>query len=88
MKQLPTAQSEETKTKGSFYFKLMGKELMYNYFSADDVKHLLGDKAFDIKSKFTELLGESEWFYDAMFVFLKIVIIFIIIIIILISDIY
>lgn len=69
MKQLPTAQSEETKTKGSFYFKLMGKELMYNYFSADDVKHLLEDKAFDIESKFTELRGEGEWFYDTMFVF-------------------
>lgn len=71
MKQLPTAQFEETKTKGSFYFKLMGKELMYNYFSADDVKHLIKDEAFDIKSKFTELLGEGEWFYDAMFVFFE-----------------
>ena len=88
MKQLPTAQSEETKTKGSFYFKLMGKELMHNYFSADDVKHLLEDEAFDIESKFTELSEEGERFYDAMFVFFKIVIIFIIIIIILISDIY
>ena len=60
MKQLPTAQFEETKTKGSFYLKLMGKELMYNYFSADDVKHLLEGEAFDIESKFTELSGEGE----------------------------
>ncbi|XP_074612059.1 vitellogenin-2-like isoform X3 [Acropora palmata] len=61
-KMLPTAQSEETKTKGSFYFKLMGKELMHNYFSADDVKHLLEDEAFDIENKFTELSEEGKVF--------------------------
>lgn len=46
----------------------MGKELSYNYFTAEDVKHLIEDEAFDIRSKFTELLGNGEWFYDAMFV--------------------
>ena len=41
---------------------------MYDYFTADDVKNLTQDEALNVESKFTELLGEGERFYEAMFV--------------------
>ena len=57
---LPTAQYEEEKTKGSFYFKMMGKELFYNSFTDEDVKGFIDDGFLSMQGEFTELLRKGD----------------------------
>lgn len=59
IKQLPTAEHEEEKAKGSFYFKVFGKELFYNYFTYDDVKELIEDGVIRVSNDLKDLLKKG-----------------------------
>ncbi|CAH3156874.1 unnamed protein product [Pocillopora meandrina] len=58
--QLPTAEHEEEKAKGSFYFKVFGKELFYNYFTYDDVKELIEDGVIRVSNDLKDLLKKGK----------------------------
>ena len=59
IKQLPTAEHEEETAKGSFYFKVFGKELFYNYFTYDDVKELIEDGVIRVSNDLKDLLKKG-----------------------------
>lgn len=58
--QLPITEYEEEKAKGSFYFKVLGKELIYNYFTYDDVKELIEDGVIRVNNDLKDMLKKGE----------------------------
>lgn len=58
--QLPITEHEEEKAKGSFYFKVFGKELFYNYFTYDDVKELIEDGVIRFSNDLKDLLKKGK----------------------------
>ena len=54
-----TAAHEEENAKGSFYFKVFGKELFYNYFTYDDVKELIEDGVIRVSNDLKDLLKKG-----------------------------
>ena len=59
-KQLPITELEGEKTKGSFYFKVLGKELMYNYFTYEDVKELIEDGVIRVDNNLKDILKKGD----------------------------
>lgn len=59
-KQLPITEYEEQTAKGSFYFKVFGKELIYDYFTYDDVKELIEDGVIRVNSDLKDMLKKGE----------------------------
>lgn len=51
---------EGEKTKGSFYFKVLGKELMYNYFTYEDVKELIEDGVIRVDNNLKDILKKGD----------------------------
>lgn len=59
VKQLPITEFEEEKAKGSFYFKVLGKEVMYNYFTYDDVRELIEDGVIRVNNDLKDMLKKG-----------------------------
>ncbi|CAH3178702.1 unnamed protein product, partial [Porites lobata] len=59
-KMLPITELEGEKTKGSFYFKVLGKELMYNYFTYEDVKELIEDGVIRVDNNLKDILKKGK----------------------------
>ena len=58
--QLPIAEYEEEEAKGSFYFKMFGKELIYNYFTYDDVRELIEDGVIRVNNDLKDMLKKGK----------------------------
>lgn len=43
-----------------FYFKVFGKELIYNYFIYEDVRELIEDGVIRVNKDFKDLLKEGK----------------------------
>lgn len=68
-KLLPITEYEEEKAKGSFYFKVLGKELIYNYFTYDDVKELIEDGVIRVNNDLKDMLKKGKnWNMTKVFV--------------------
>lgn len=60
LNQLPIAEYEEEEAKGSFYFKVFGKELIYNYFTYDDVRELIEDGVIRVNNDLKDMLKKGK----------------------------
>ncbi|KAL9951822.1 hypothetical protein ACROYT_G044557 [Oculina patagonica] len=68
-KLLPTTEFEEEKAKGSFYFKVLGKELVYNYFTYDDVRELIEDGVIRVNNDLKDMLKKGKnWNMTKVFI--------------------
>lgn len=60
LNQLPIAEYEEEEARGSFYFKMFGKELIYNYFTYDDVRELIEDGVIRVNNDLKDMLKKGK----------------------------
>lgn len=58
--QLPIAEYDEEEARGSFYFKMFGKELIYNYFTYDDVRELIEDGVIRVNNDLKDMLKKGK----------------------------
>ena len=58
--QLPITEYEEEKAKGSFHFKVLGKELIYKHFTYEDVRELIEDGVIRVNNDLKDMLKKGK----------------------------